>query len=238
MTTNKLERLFASLEKSEAKVEKIKTTIERHFKQLDKKVATLAKAGMDIDVSGIEYQVKNRVEFGKQIAHIEAQKWGEDGKGVPQYWELCELVYKMDDIYSSYKKLADAEQVVSNWKVKVVAEQTRVDFASSAPQVIVDFVNKWGELAFEWLMVNSKFPNEESIRKTIENEKQIKIIQLTMRVTDAVGTITNAKGLEISEKGDLVGIIVGEKGKAKVETISAGGWNIQCFHYRTLVHTI
>ena len=34
------------------------------------------------------------------------------------------------------------------------------------------------------------------------------------------------------------GIIIGEKGKAKVQTFSAGGWNIQCFHYRTRVDRV
>jgi hypothetical protein len=72
----------------------------------------------------------------------------------------------------------------------------------------------------------------------IEEEKRAKMVDLINRVNAVVGTITDATGLEISEKGNLDGIIKGTKANAKVETIGAGGWNIQVFHYRTLVHEI
>ena len=81
----------------------------------------------------------------------------------------------------------------------------------------------------------------------IEQEKNNKLIDLMSRVTKITGTITDAKGLYI-ENGDVNGIIVGERGKAKIQTIGAGGYNEhvildsnrhgQCFHYRVLIHEI
>lgn len=234
--TIKLNNLLTSLEKAELKVEKTTATIERHFKQLEKKVAVLTKLGYELDYSEVQFKNVGYSEFKKQIAHIENQKWNsETGKSVNEYYELCDVCGKLEDIQGAYRKLEEASKIVSNWKVKVVSEKAKVDFATSAPKVIIDFVNSWGELAFEWLMENTERPNESSIRTLIENDKQIKIIQLTMRVTDVVGTITDARNLSVGEKGDLTGIIVGEEGKARLETISAGGWNIQCYHYRTLV---
>ena len=51
-------------------------------------------------------------------------------------------------------------------------------------------------------------------------------------------TITDAAALYIGPEGDINGIIVGTEGKAKIQTIGAGGYNIQCFHFRTLIHEI
>ncbi|MCC3687406.1 hypothetical protein LLR47_19575 [Bacillus cereus] len=76
------------------------------------------------------------------------------------------------------------------------------------------------------------------LENALEQEKKSKMIDLINRINAVVGSIVNAEGLRISEVGNLNGIIVGEKADAKVETVPAGGWNIQCFHYRTLVNEI
>lgn len=78
----------------------------------------------------------------------------------------------------------------------------------------------------------------EWLNKTLEQEKRAKMLELIQRINSIVGTITDAKSLSVSDAGNLNGIIIGTKGKAKVETFGAGGWNIQCFHYRTSVTEI
>lgn len=65
------------------------------------------------------------------------------------------------------------------------------------------------------------------------NRKYDFIIERTNHI---VGTITDASNLEIGDKDDLNGYIIGTKGTAKVQTIGAGGYNIQCFHFRTLIN--
>lgn len=65
------------------------------------------------------------------------------------------------------------------------------------------------------------------------NRKYDFIIERTQAI---VGTITDASFLEIGAKNDLNGYIIGTDGVAKVDTIGAGGWNIQCFHFRTLIN--
>lgn len=81
--------------------------------------------------------------------------------------------------------------------------------------------------------------DEEKLNKTIAQEKLNKYYDLCNRITAEVGEIIDASGLSIgNQKGELNGIVKGTEGTARVETISAGGYNIQCFHYRVLVHKI
>lgn len=61
-------------------------------------------------------------------------------------------------------------------------------------------------------------------------------MELVDKTTAIVGNITNLEYLRIGANGMLNGVVIGDKCKANVETISAGGYNIQCFHYRVLVH--
>lgn len=93
---------------------------------------------------------------------------------------------------------------------------------------------------YEWL---KPYTNEDTLEKAIErlnadlaeeaNRKYDFIIERTNKI---VGTITDADNLRIGAKHDLNGYIIGTKGTAKVQTIGAGGYNIQCFHFRTLIN--
>lgn len=74
------------------------------------------------------------------------------------------------------------------------------------------------------------------LNNLLENEKKAKLYDLITRINKVVGTITDASFLRIGPKGDINGYVVGTEGRAKVETIGAGGYNIVCFHFRTLIH--
>lgn len=86
--------------------------------------------------------------------------------------------------------------------------------------------------------IRSKEEREQWIKNQLENEKKSKMIDLITRINGIVGTTTDASELSISAKGNLDGFITGTDGKAKIETVGAGGYNIQCFHFRTLVHEV
>jgi len=76
---------------------------------------------------------------------------------------------------------------------------------------------------------------DETMQRDIEIEKNRKYDDIIERTNAIVGTITDASNLYIGSKQDLNGYIIGERGKAEVRTIGAGGYNIQRFHFRTLV---
>lgn len=81
--------------------------------------------------------------------------------------------------------------------------------------------------------------DEAKLDRVLEEEKNRKYKELLDRVTEVVGTITDASNLTIgNQNGEINGFVIGHEGKCSVETISAGGYNIQCFHYRVLVKPI
>lgn len=74
-----------------------------------------------------------------------------------------------------------------------------------------------------------------------ENAKFAKILVLNLykRVRDITGEITDARGLHVTMGNNgyavINGNIIGKDGRAVVESIGAGGYNIQRWHIRTLV---
>ena len=76
----------------------------------------------------------------------------------------------------------------------------------------------------------------DKLSKDLDEEANRKYDFIIERTNAIVGEITDASGLSVGSKQDLNGYIVGKRGVAKVQTIGAGGYNVQCFHFRTLIH--
>ena len=72
--------------------------------------------------------------------------------------------------------------------------------------------------------------------KDIKTEAERKYDFIIERTEAIVTKITDASGLRVGAKGDLNGEIIGTTGTATVKTVGAGGYAIQCFHFRTLIH--
>lgn len=86
------------------------------------------------------------------------------------------------------------------------------------------------------LEIRDEAERETWLDNFLEDEKKAKLADLISRINKVVGTITDATHLYIGNGGNINGFVIGTEGKAKVETIGAGGYNIVCFHFRTLVH--
>lgn len=307
-----IKKLEDKVVNAEAKVEKCKGTIERHKKQLDKKIQKVVKeVGLDLT--------------GKSKEEIDELR--EPYRTTEHSWTIYEVVNKLDDIKGAEKKLGEAEHILANWREKLDIEVNREKFIQeNAPKVIVEFLEEWKKLAYEWYIkryndyqefknklrvkhdkeiisfvkshpedferyledgeiasywanslgnihgaglkkhmeekgldyssMNEKKANfaggavmymdsiydEEKrlawLEDTLEQERKAKLLDLIFRISKVVGEIEDATYLKINEKGNLDGFVIGNKGKARVETIGAGGWNIQCWHYRTLVKPV
>ena len=88
--------------------------------------------------------------------------------------------------------------------------------------------------------------DENKLEEILLKDCKARYLQLVKEVSEITGVIIDATNLNM-RCGELGGIIIGEKGKAKVQTFSAGGHSThiivnekhgQCYHYRTRVDKI
>lgn len=84
---------------------------------------------------------------------------------------------------------------------------------------------------------NDPIQRQQHLEADMEREMRSRMLDLAQRIGEHVGKITDAQGLHI-QNGEIAGVIYGEKGSVSIQTIGAGGYNIQRFHFRTLVHPI
>lgn len=86
--------------------------------------------------------------------------------------------------------------------------------------------------------VNICFESPERVAEIVHKERVAKELDFVLRIQEVVGVITDAAGIHLGMNGIINGVVHGEKGSAKVNTIDAGGYNIQCYHFRVLVKKI
>ena len=80
--------------------------------------------------------------------------------------------------------------------------------------------------------------DDVKLNKILDKDVQNKYNDFVNRITEKAGNIVDASNLKIAENGIINGFVQGDKNRVKVETITAGGYNIQILHYRVLVTPI
>lgn len=93
---------------------------------------------------------------------------------------------------------------------------------------------KYGNGVFRTIKENHEKTYEAIIAKEADNKYK----KLIASIENKAGTIVDAAGLSVAKDGTINGLIVGEKETVRLETIKAGGHNVQCLHFRTKVSIV
>ena len=167
--------------------------------------------------------------------------------GLEEYYTEKQMVR---DLYNKIEKWSYSETNQS--PEQIAYEKARKAFQCKCRGYFEKryYTNRWGKEdyqevkiedgEYEWLKPYCQETKIEEALKKLErdltNEWNRKYDFIIERTNQIVGTITDASNLKVGMKDDLNGYIIGTKGTAKVQTIGAGGYNIQCFHFRTLIN--
>lgn len=87
-------------------------------------------------------------------------------------------------------------------------------------------------------IISDDIINNDKLNKILDDEVKAKKEMFIYRIKQVIGEIKDLSQLRIAGTGEINGIAKGVKCNAKVETITAGGYNIQCYHFRVLVNII
>lgn len=240
----RLDTLNERIANAKAKIEKKTATIEKKKALIEKKKVQIAKLGFDpeniedpratsdlwwlvCDIGHLEEDIDRGAgeieETKKSLEKYEAQLAGEIEK---------ESVL-IKDIPESMKRLQT--ELVERWDAWDIERRERIkkDRSEMDYKAFCKKYNRSERLDFI-------YKTDEQIHNSNMQDAKCLILNLYYRVKDITGEVTDWHGitLDIGTHGFpiLSGLVIGKEGRAIVESIYAGGYNIQRLHIRVLVH--
>lgn len=158
-------------------------------------------------------------------------------------WKAKVIEYIENNVEKAkeYYKLSSEYADLHNNRWKYLENHTREEFNTKLKELSEKskkVQKQIDPLTLQAYNVYNDTLNYNYLNKELDKDVEAKYFNMVSRVTKIVGNITDASGLHIGKDGNINGIIVGDLGKARLETIGAGGYNIQVYHFRLLVKPI
>lgn len=227
----KLDTLKERIQNATEKVAKKQNTIAKKTASIAKKTASLSKLGQqerewaETDIEDLKYDIerlqKEIAETEKTIENYRKQLSGEIEKQSLLTKEIPENMKKMQN------------DLVEGWDAydKQRKEEVRKAYSELGYR---KFFQIYTGADYELIDKTEKQIHESNVR---DAEKIV--LNLINRVKEITGEITSWAGIRatVGTWGYTVlnGIVVGKEGRCEVESIGAGGYNVQKYHIRVLV---
>ena len=227
-------QLEERITKAEERITKKQSTITKKQALIAKKQANADKATDEHDRWSLEYDIKyledDIARLNKEIPEIQKtlDKYNSQLAGVIEKEELLAREMPVE-----FKNLQKA--LVENWDEFDKKQQAM--YREKYEEIgYKEFFRKYSYAAYELIHSCDSEIHERNLKQA-----ETMIIDLFYRVRDITGEVTSWRGIH-TEQGNvfpvLAGTVIGKQGRAHVETILAGGYNIQKLHIRTLVHEV
>lgn len=178
---------------------------------------------------------------GLEIIDIFLENWRKEAK---KFYE--NLVNEKIDLYNLYEHIQNKyekllhEKISKNEDIKELLQEKEIE------------IQRYRKTKKDWILKYTKtdiiivekvtcygLENNEKINSLLDEILDKDVIakkkSLISKIEKKAGNIINATKLEIGIDGNINGTIQGELRTVRIETILAGGHNIQCLHYRVLV---
>jgi len=249
----KNERLTKMLENAQIKLVKAHKSLERLNKQLIKEQAeeNSYTRWIEDDIQRKEREIKDiNFSINEYSAKLKAVQNIEEIPVLRKFidnWKVLATEYYTEQYNKliKYKKwLEEQEKILKQWEKETGHIYYRSkENEEKRKELKIDSKTKGEYLHnhFDALILHIgmyELDWEQLIQKEVNREAERKYINFLNRIKKAVGKTLDCSGLYIANNLEINGIVAGELGKVKVETITAGGHNIQCYHYRVLIKDI
>lgn len=217
-----------TIETLKDRIAKATTKIEKKTATIAKKEALILKKGGNPEEKYNEVywlaedvrRLKREVEETKStLAKYEKQLAGEIEKESLFVREIPESMKAMQD------------ELVEKWDEWDIARRDKIRKDRNEMEY-----KAWCRKYNQYEKSVLRYKSDEEIHQANMKDAKYFIIDLYNRVRAITGEVTDWSGVHAAGTA-LNGFIIGKEGRAEVESILAGGYNIQRLHVRVLVHS-
>lgn len=231
----KIETLKDRIEKAKEMINKKENTIIKKTKMIEKKQNQIEKAKEDNEKYWLEADIRSLeddIKRGKK--EIEAKKETLTKYELQLKGELEKESLYVKEMPSQFKQLQEA--LVERWnewnknrKATLIEKYKELGYKS--------FIKEYSYNDYDFMKIDDK-----KLEATNEKEAKALIIDLYNRVKEITGEVESWEYVHATQGAQgmvvLNGTVKGKEGVAQVESILAGGYNIQRLHIRVLVKAL
>lgn len=194
-------------------------------------------------ILGTIARVEKRLAKLESMSEADVQKKYRNARH-PDYWHKCDIGELREQLAANQKKLAEAKRLdekSAKFAEKKAAQAVAIENAPKALKAFADACEaRWFAFYSQTKVRKERrdWRTVDEIARDCQKARDALILDFLARTEKKCGTLTDCSGLHLSNSNDSVvinGFVIGAKGRACVQSVLAGGYNIQCLHVRVLV---